>query len=70
MPFARAIVNGDQILVAATMPYASKDQKSSLKVRYIDDGYQFYTDINLSGDEIFLGRATMSRSNARKAAPK
>ncbi len=68
VPFARAIVNGDQILIAATMPYGRAGQSSSLKVRYIEDGYQFYTDINLKGDEIFLGRATMSRSGARKAA--
>lgn len=61
VPFARAIVNGNQILVAATMPYAKKKQTSTLKVRYIEDGYQFYTDITLKGDEIFLGRATMPR---------
>lgn len=70
VPFARAIVNGDQILVAATMPYARRGQTSQLKLRYIEDGYQFYADINLKGDEIFLGRATMSRAGARKAAGK
>ncbi len=68
LPVARAIVNGDQILVAATMPYARGGQAHSLKLRYIEEGYQFYTDINLTGDEIFLGRATMSRAGARKAA--
>lgn len=68
VPFARAIVNGNQILIAATMPYAQPGQASRLKVRYLEDGYQFYTDISLKGDEIYLGRATMSRSGARKAA--
>ena len=59
LPFARAIVNGNQILVAATMPYAAPGQRTSLMVRYVDNGKQFYTTVNLSGDEIFLGRATM-----------
>ena len=68
LPVARAIVNGDQILIAATMPYARSGQTHSLKLRYLDDGYQFYTDIDLTGDEIYLGRATMLRSGARKGA--
>ena len=59
LPFARAIVNGNQILIAATMPYAPPGQKSSLMVRYVQNGKQFYTTINLTGDEIYLGRATL-----------
>ncbi|WP_234733500.1 hypothetical protein [Tellurirhabdus bombi] len=67
-PFVRAIVNGNQVLVAATMPYAKKDQVSQVKFRYVENGYQFYTDITLKGDEIFLGRATMASAGASKAA--
>ena len=59
LPFARAIVNGDQILIAATMPYAKPEQRTSIMVRYVDNGKQFYTAIQLKGDEIYLGRATM-----------
>lgn len=58
-PFVRAIVNGNQILVAATRPYARPDQSSQVMIRYIRKGYRFYSRINLKGDEIFLGRATM-----------
>ncbi|CCH00995.1 hypothetical protein FAES_2986 [Fibrella aestuarina BUZ 2] len=61
LPFARAVINGDQILVAATMPFAKPDQRTSLMVRYIQNGYQFYTTVNLKADEIFLGRATMGK---------
>lgn len=61
LPFARAIVNGGQILIAATMPFAKPDQRTSLMVRYLQNGYQFYTTVSLKGDEIFLGRATMGR---------
>ncbi|WP_020606296.1 hypothetical protein [Spirosoma spitsbergense] len=60
LPFARAMVNGNQILIAATAPYVAADKKTSLMVRYIDNNYQFTTEINLTGDEIYLGRATMS----------
>ncbi|WP_246169045.1 hypothetical protein [Rudanella paleaurantiibacter] len=60
-PFARAIVNGDQILIAATQPYASPDKESQMMVRYTEGNYQFYTTINLKGDDIFLGRATMPK---------
>ena len=59
LPFARAIVNGNQILIAATMPYAKPGQQSSLMVRYLAGGNQFYTTIRLTGDEIYLGKATM-----------
>ena len=59
LPIARAIVNGDQILIAATTPYAMPGQKNSLLVRYQQAPYQFVTSIDLTGDEIFLGRATM-----------
>ncbi len=59
LPFARAIVNGNQILIAASMPYAKPGQQSSLMVRYVAEGRQFYTTIRLRGDEIYLGRATM-----------
>lgn len=62
VPFARVIVNGDQILVAATKPYARPGQTSSVMVRYVQNGYEFYTTIALNGDEIFLGRATMNRA--------
>lgn len=71
-PFVRYIVNGDQILVAATKPYARPDQTHRVMVRYVRDGYQFYSQINLKGDEIFLGRATMPKaaSSNRRAAPR
>lgn len=59
LPFARAIVNGDEILIAATKPYASPNQQSQVMVRYVEGNYRFYTTINLKGDEIFLGRARM-----------
>ncbi|MEZ0542422.1 hypothetical protein [Fibrella arboris] len=59
LPFARAIVNGNQILIAATMPYAKAGQQTTMMVRYVANGKQFYTTIRLNGDEIYLGRATM-----------
>lgn len=62
LPFVRAIVNGNQILVAATKAYASAGQTSQVMLRYIKNGYTFYTTIHLKGDEIYLGRATMSQS--------
>ncbi|RRB18281.1 hypothetical protein [Larkinella knui] len=69
VPFVRAIVNGNQILVAATQPYGKASQREQVMVRYIEDGYQFYTTINLKGDEIYLGRATMPKAaGARKKA--
>ena len=61
VPFVRAIVNGDQILIAATRAYARPDQTNRVMVRYMQNGYTFYTTITLKGDEIYLGRATMSR---------
>lgn len=69
VPFVRAIVNGNQILVAATQPYGKTGEKKQVMLRYIEDGYQFYTTINLTGDEIYLGRATMSKTaGGRKKA--
>ncbi len=66
-PFVRAIVNGNQILVAATQPYGKAGERKSVMLRYVEDGYQFYTTIDLAGDEIFLGRATMPKAvGARK----
>lgn len=62
LPFVRAMVNGNQILVAATKAYARPDQTHKVMMRYVQNGYQFYTTISLKGDEIFLGRATMSRT--------
>ena len=62
LPFVRAIVNGDQILIAATKAYARPEQTNQVMVRYVQDGYSFYTTISLKGDEIYLGRATMKRS--------
>ncbi len=59
LPFARAIVNGNQILIAASMPYAKPEQQTAMMVRYVTNGRNFYTTIRLNGDEIFLGRATM-----------
>ncbi len=59
LPFARAIVNGNQILIAASMPYAKPSQQTAMMVRYVANGRNFYTTINLTGDEIYLGRATM-----------
>ncbi|MBO0930572.1 hypothetical protein [Fibrella aquatilis] len=61
LPYARAIVKGNQILIAASMPYAKPAQKTSLMVRYVDNGYRFYTTVRLNGDEIYLGRATMEK---------
>jgi hypothetical protein len=60
LPFARAIVNGDQILIAASMPYAFPGQQTSMQVRYSNGRYKIATEINLTGDEVFLGRATMT----------
>ncbi|MFC5407894.1 hypothetical protein ACFPMF_01140 [Larkinella bovis] len=69
VPFVRAIVNGNQILVAATQPYGKTGEKKQVMVRYVDDGYQFYSTINLTGDSIYLGRATMPKTaGARKKA--
>jgi len=67
LPFARAIVNGNQILVAATRPYGKTGQLTRLKVRYVENGYRFYTDIALTGDEIFLGRASMVQEDNFKS---
>ncbi|WP_020600566.1 hypothetical protein [Spirosoma panaciterrae] len=61
LPFVRAIVNGNQILIAATKAYARPDQTSQVMVRYVDNGYRFYTTLTLKGDEIYLGRAAMPR---------
>jgi hypothetical protein len=61
VPFVRAIVNGDQILVAATKPYGRSNQTNQVMVRYVQNGYNFHTTLNLRGDEIYLGRATMPR---------
>lgn len=61
LPFVRAIVNGDQILIAATKAYARPEQTSQVMVRYVKNGYSFYTTIPLKGDEIYLGRARMKR---------
>jgi hypothetical protein len=61
LPFVRAIVNGNQILVSATMPYARPNAQTSVMMRYVENGYQFYSQIQLKGDEIYLGRATMGR---------
>ncbi|GAB4016067.1 hypothetical protein [Spirosoma koreense] len=65
LPFVRAIVNGNQILVAATKAYAQPGQKSRVMLRYVNNGYAFYSTINLKGDEIYLGRATMKRAAPR-----
>lgn len=62
LPFVRAIVNGNQILVAATKAYARSNQNTQVMMRYVQNGYTFYTTISLKGDEIFLGRATMKSS--------
>ncbi len=62
VPFVRAIVNGDQILIAATKAYAQPNQTNRVMMRYVQNGYSFYTTITLKGDEIYLGRATMLRS--------
>ena len=66
LPFVRAIVKGDQILVAATKAYAQPQQLSQVMMRYVKNGYRFYTTINLKGDEIYLGRATMNRASPRQ----
>ena len=61
LAFVRAIVNGNQILVAATKAYAKPKQTDQVMVRYVQNGYRFYTTVKLKGDEIYLGRATMNR---------
>jgi hypothetical protein len=63
-PVVRAIVNRDQILIAATQPYASPEKTSRVMVRYNQDGFQFTTAFDLQGDQIYLGRAKMNRSYA------
>jgi hypothetical protein len=63
-PFVRAIVNRDQILIAATQPYAGPEQKRTVRVRYNQDGFKFMADIELQGDQIYLGRAKMPHSYA------
>lgn len=62
LPFVRAIVNGNQILVVASKAYARSGQQTPVMVRYVKDGYAFYASLALQGDEIYLGRATMPRS--------
>ncbi|MFD2569378.1 hypothetical protein ACFSUS_01960 [Spirosoma soli] len=66
LPFVRAIVNGDQIVIAATKAYARPDQTTQVMMRYVQNGYNFYTALTLKGDEIYLGRATMKRSTDSK----
>ncbi|GAB2556669.1 hypothetical protein GCM10027190_03350 [Spirosoma areae] len=61
LPFVRAIVSGNQILVAATKAYAKPTQTTQVRLRYVQNGYSFYTTISLKGDEIYLGRATMNQ---------
>ncbi len=61
LAFVRAIVNQDKILIAATKPYAKPNEKTNVKVRYLADGHKFETSINLNGDEIFLGKATLKK---------
>lgn len=61
LPFVRAIINRDQILIAATQPYAAPSKTSRVLVRYNQDGYRFTTAVDLQGDAIFLGRARMPR---------
>ena len=61
LPYVRAIVNGNQILIAATKAYAQPNQPNQVMLRYVENGYNFHTTIALKGDEIFLGRATMSQ---------
>lgn len=61
LPFVRAIVRGDQILVSATKPYAKANQATKVQVRYTENGYRFLSEITLRGDEIYLGRATMPK---------
>ena len=61
LPFVRAIVNGNQVLIAATKPYAKASQVSRVMMRYNQNGYDFYTTLSLKGDEIYLGRATMKK---------
>lgn len=63
LPFVRAIVNGNQILVAATKAYAKPEQNTQVMLRYIQNGYNFYTTLSLKGDQIFLGRATMPQGS-------
>ncbi|MCX6215697.1 hypothetical protein [Spirosoma sp.] len=61
LPVVRAIVNGNQVLIAATKAYAQPNQTSRVMMRYVQNGFKFYTTITLKGDEIYLGRATMNR---------
>ncbi|WP_405510897.1 hypothetical protein [Spirosoma sp. KNUC1025] len=65
LPFVRAIVSGNQILVAATKAYARPTDTNQVMLRYVQNGYSFYTTIRLKGDEIYLGRATMKPARVR-----
>lgn len=55
-PYVRAMVHGDDILVAAVMPYANQNFTQDLKVRY--NGW--VGDFTITGDKTYLYRANMS----------
>ena len=56
LPFVRAIVKGCDILVAACYPYADANTQTQVSIKY--NGWT--STITLNGDEVYLGRATMS----------
>jgi hypothetical protein len=58
LPYVRAIVSNNKILVAATKPYGKGN--SSVMVRYqYQNGKYWQSAINLTDDNIYLGKATM-----------
>jgi len=59
LPFARAIVKGNQILVCAQKPYADDAYTEAFLIRYNTGGYNFQATITLTGKGVWLKRATM-----------
>lgn len=58
LPFVRAIVKGCDILVAACYPYAESSTSTSITIKYDPLGWS--GTFTLNGDEVYIGRATMS----------
>ncbi len=65
MPFVRAIVKGCDILVAATYPYVNANTQTTIQIKYPlnSNGSSYWSGtVTLSGNEVYLGRATMKPS--------
>lgn len=58
-PFVTAVVNDCNILIAAQKMYAPQNYSQSVKVRYTQNGNNWSGDFEVSGDDVFLGRANM-----------